>query len=155
MTPDQFLKLLNEKPQHPTAWIKSCLSELNLSKDVQDLNDKALIQENEQTFQKLKVTSLKKYDVIRVQTLASSHYLLVHRVKDETVYGLVITSKEACWTVCQIENDRRFKGSFVSNTYMCFPLSECLNKFITVYEDKREANKIFKIVKEYFKSIFK
>ena len=145
MTTDQFIQALNVKPTHSTEWIKKCLASLELNPKTSTVSPE-IQQENEATYQRLRVETLKKYDIVKVQTMCTVHYILVHRVKNETVYGLVITSKEACWTIMQIENDRRFKGSFITNSYMCFPFKDCQTKFIAVYEDKREANKAFKIV---------
>lgn len=160
MTVDQFIKQLNLKPTHSTKWIKECLATLELgehSKTIQNNPElcKNNFPETNPKYPTIKIDSIRKHDIIYMPTFGSKHYILVHRVHNNTVYGLILTSREECFTIMPMENDRKFKGSFVTNSYHCYPLSDCLDKFVGVYEDKREANKAFKIVKDYFKSIFK
>ena len=152
MTTDQFLQFLDSKPNHATKAIKDCLKDLEIGDEAikADLTPTELLQRT-----RISVPQIKKYDVIKVLTIGLVHYVLVHRVKDGLVQGLVMTSKPICSTVMQIAEDRCFKGKFITNTYMCWPESECLNCFISVFESKKEANIAFQLVKNYYKNIFK
>lgn len=124
---------------------------------------KALLQKVEpsvtthlQNIERVRKTDLiKKYDVIYVQTMASVHYVLVHRVHEGIVYGIVMSSKEECHTLHKIEEDRYFKGNFMTKTYLCFPLEACQKSFVRKYESRKEADLIFRELKNYYKTVLK
>lgn len=101
------------------------------------------------------VLNLKKYDIVYVETFGiGPHYVLVHRVTEDSIYGVVLTSKTRVHTMCPLEGDRVLQGGFATNTYMCFELETCKNLFVRVYESKREADKIFRKLKAFYKESF-
>jgi hypothetical protein len=97
------------------------------------------------------VDEIKKYDVLFVMTIGIPHYLLVHRVTTDKVYGVVLSSKDKAHKVCEIGVDRYFKGNFVTNTYMSFDLAYCKERFARKFENRKEADLIFRNVKTFYK----
>lgn len=150
MTTTEFLNALNQKPAHATEWIKRMLLRLEVGESKVEVQ--GYTAHTVSKFPVISVSHIKKFDIVYVPTFGRNHYILVHKVKNNTVYGLVFTSREACWTMMEMQGDRKFKGSFISNTYHCFPAEECLDNFVAVYEDKKEANKAFKTIKDYLKT---
>jgi hypothetical protein len=111
--------------------------------------DTLLVPESEK--RKSLVGIIKKYDVLYINTIGITHYVLVHKVKDDKVYGVILSSTEAHHNVLKIKNDRFFVGAFATHTYISYPLDECIKRFSRVYENKREADEIFREVKKYYK----
>ena len=107
---------------------------------------------------KTKVTVIKKYDILYLPLLGMPHYLIVHKVKGEIVYGVSLTSTERFpFTIHKIEKDRVFEASssFATTSYFSVSMEEAKNCFIRTYENRKEADQIFKAVTAYYKSIFK
>ncbi len=66
------------------------------------------------------VDEIKPYDIIYVSLFGGiPHYILVHKIIDDKVYGLVLTSKHKDYLILhKVTEDRIFKDNFVSNTYV-------------------------------------
>lgn len=140
-----FIKQLDSKPSWGTKELKTL---------VQQLEPMAVT--HIQNIDRVRRTdTIKKYDVIYVQTMASIHYVLVHRVSEGIVYGIVMSSKEECHTLHKIEHDRYFKGNFLTKSYLCFPLEACQKSFVRRYESRKEADHIFRELKQYYKTVLK
>jgi len=106
---------------------------------------------------KTSVNELKKYDVLYLPLLGSPHYFIIHKIKDDVVYGVNITTNgKPNHVTKKIEKDRFFLGSnsYASNTYMSVPIEEALKCFVRVYENKKEADEIFNLVKSHYKTMF-
>jgi len=105
-----------------------------------------------------KVDEIKPYDVIYTSVLGGTpHYLLVHKidVANDKVHCLMITSKMKDYLILhEIEGDRIFKGNYFSNTYFCLSLEEAKSSFVRVYEDKREAARVFNKINRYYRTLF-
>lgn len=105
-----------------------------------------------------KVDEIKPYDVLYISVLGGTpHYLLVHKIDidNDKVYCLMITSKMKDYLILhEIEKDRIFKGNYFSNTYFCISLEEAKMSFVRVYEDKREAVKVFNKINRYYRTLF-
>lgn len=159
MTTEQFQKALKAKPTHSSKWIIESLANL----EIEATNKVEITGENKgklRKFEPISISDIKKYDLVRIPTFGSPHYVIVHyvivhKVKNNTIYGLPITSRLSCHTMFKIEGDRRFSGSYITNTYIYYPLEESLDKIIAVYEDKKEADKAFKMVKEYLRELLR
>lgn len=95
---------------------------------------------------------LKKYDVIYIQTMTSAHYALVHKVKDNKVHCITLSSKEAYHTLLKVEQCRRFKGSYLTQNYMVIPLESCIDKFVCTWEGRKEADQAFRLIKQFYKT---
>lgn len=100
---------------------------------------------------KYNVDIIKKYDIIYMDTFAIPHYILVMKVTENEVYGVVLSSKEKEHTLCPLEGDRILQGGFATKLYMCFNLELCKSKFVKIYESKKEADKIFRKLKLFYK----
>lgn len=101
-----------------------------------------------------KVSELKKYDVLYLVTIGIPHYFLVHKVTSEKVYGLVLSSKQDAHNLHDIQKDRYFTGNYITITYLAYPLTDCLERFARVYENKREADLIFRKAKSFYEGQF-
>jgi len=102
----------------------------------------------------IEVDEVKKYDIVRVRTFGSIHFVIVYKVIDDDVYGAVITSKIGTHNVHIIEKDRRFKCGYASISHVSFPLEEAKKSFFRVYENKKEADVIFKKIKDNLKQVY-
>lgn len=101
------------------------------------------------------VKEIKKYDVLYLKTIGMLHYVLVHEVTEKDVHGVVISSKERNHSLLPLVEDRFFEGSFATSSYLTFDLDFCLGAFARVYESKKEADKVFKLVKAFYKKRMK
>lgn len=105
---------------------------------------------------KITVEVLKKYDILYADTLGlGPHYILVYKVTDTEVFGVVLSSKDKVHTLCPLEGDRVLQGGFATKLYMNFDLDICKTLFVRVYESKKHADKIFRLLKNYYKEQFK
>jgi hypothetical protein len=151
---DKLIKSFEGKTSLSSKEMTSKLTSLSHSIE-KSIDDGCLININ--SSKKIEVDEIKTYDIIYMSVLGGvPHYLLVHKVEDDKVYCLVLTStyKEHI-ILCQIENDRTFKGNYVSNSYFCLPLEDAKKSFIRTYEDKREAVRMFNKLSAYYKKLFK
>lgn len=154
ITPDQFLKLLNEKPTHSTKFIKECLA--SLSTDITSAGESVSIKDNSPiTYQTFKIDKLKKFDVVKMPTFGTIHYILIHKIVGDIVYGLPLTSKEKHFCVTLIEGERRFNGRYITGTYLSFPLEDCKKNFVSSFENKRLASESFKCAKELYRKLLR
>ena len=102
-----------------------------------------------------KVSSVKKYDVLYLSAIGTPHYFLVHRVIDKVVYGVIFTTKtHEHFSLLTVKGDRIFEGNTVSNTYMSASLEMALQSYVRTYENKKEADEIFRKVKSHYKKLF-
>lgn len=148
-------KALKEKPTWNNQQIKNQLIPLILQNlPTEPVASIPPIPGASETTKYRKVDVLKKYDVIYMTTMNMSHYLLVHKVKDGVVYGVILTSKEKVHTIYRIERDRFFKDGYASSTYLSYPLDEAIERFARVYENRVEANRIFRTIAEYYRKQF-
>ena len=99
---------------------------------------------------KMRVDFIKKYDVLYLQVLGVPHYFLVHRVSDDSVTGIIFSSKDKSHSIYQIQKDRYFKHSYATSTYISVDMEDALNAFVRVYENKSEADTIFNIVRDFY-----
>lgn len=154
----EIKQLLEELPKKPTYSSKEMLSKIQaLSSAIESSmeNDGSLVVlKGGKTH---KVDELKRYDIVYISVLGGiPHYLMVDKVIDEKVYCVCFSSTKKDYLILhEVEKDRILYGSYVTNTYFCLSLDECKKNFIRVYEDKREALKIFNKIKSYYKTIFK
>jgi hypothetical protein len=104
---------------------------------------------------KYKVSGLKKYDVIYVSAIGVPHYFMVHKVIGEVVYGVIFTTKtHEHFYLHTVKGDRIFEGNVVSNTYLSISKDMALESFVRVYEDKKEADEIFRKLKGHYRKLF-
>jgi hypothetical protein len=107
------------------------------------------------TSKKAKVKIVRKYDVLYLPTVGVPHYFLVHRVEQDTVYGVIFTStNKPEHFIHEVKFDRILEGSFATCTYFSVSLVESLESFIRTYESKKEADEIFTKVKAHYKALF-
>lgn len=99
------------------------------------------------------VDKLKKYDIVYMKTFGTTHYILVYKVKDNKVYGVAITSNEKA-TIHKIGRDRIFHDNYIGKSIVEYDHNEAKENFVRIYEDKREADAIFRQLKFYHKTIF-
>lgn len=150
--------LLEELPKKPTFSNKEVVSKLQALNSAMEQS-----MEKDGTLVVLKggkinkVDQIKRYDIVYISVLGGiPHYLMVDKVIDDKVYCVCFSStKKDYFILHEVENDRILSGSYVTNIYFCLSLDECKKNFIRVYEDKREALRIFNKIKSYYKTIFK
>lgn len=99
---------------------------------------------------KIKVDAVKKYDVLYLAVLGVPHYFLVHRVAEDTVTGIIFSSKDKSHSIYQIQKDRFFKHSYATSTYLSVDLEDALSSFVRVYENRSEADLIFNMVRDFY-----
>lgn len=107
---------------------------------------------------KIKTDTIKKYDILYMPIVGMPHYFLVHRVTEDKVYGVLLSSKnKAHHTLQKLECDRFFiqNEGYASNSYLAVDLAEAKDCFIRVYESRQEADNIFKGIKQHYKELFK
>lgn len=97
------------------------------------------------------VDEVKKYDVLYLNTIGLPHYVLVHKVTETEVRGIILSSKQQAHNLCPLEGDRFFKGGYATKTYLTYDLDHCKKAFCRVYESKKDANKIFRTLREFYK----
>ena len=152
---EKFKSLIGTK----TSWgSKELLDKIDKLK--QSITDKARTDGNLQVVvtggKKVTVEEIKKYDVVYLPLIGMPHYMLVHKVISETVYGVVFSSKDKeSHFIHTIKEDRYFIGSYASNAYLAASLAECKDSFVRVFESRKEADVIFNKVKDYFKNTLK
>jgi hypothetical protein len=100
------------------------------------------------------VSVLKKYDIIYVSAIGVPHYFMVHRVVGEIVYGVIFTTKTHDHFFLHIVKGDRIFGNVVSNTYLSISKELALKSYIRVYEDKKEAEEIFRKLKDHYRTLF-
>lgn len=150
--------LLEELPKKPTFSNKEIISKLqSLNNAIEESmgSDGSLVSIKGGKVNK--VDEIKRYDIVYISVLGGiPHYLMVDKVIDEKVYCVCFSSTKKDYLILhEVENDRILSGSYVTNIYFCLSLDECKKSFIRVYEDKREALKIFNKIKSYYKTVFK
>lgn len=101
------------------------------------------------------VSQIRKYDVIYLNTIGMMHYILVHKVTNDEVHGVVISSKQQPHNLLLIKEDRFFEGSYATKTYLCYDLEHCRGAFSRVYESKKEADAIFRALRTWYKGSLK
>jgi len=97
------------------------------------------------------VDEVKKYDVLYLNTIGLPHYFLVHKVTDTEARGIILSSKQQAHNLCLLEEDRFFKGGYATKTYLTYDLDHCKKAFCRTYESKKEANKVFRTLREFYK----
>ncbi len=151
---DKFLKKLETKPNWGS---KELIQEVNgmgqsISQQLKNEGKAVVVDSSKKT----KVGMIKKYDILYLPLVGIPHYFLVHQVIENTVYGVIFSSKnKASHTIHEIQYDRFFIGSYATTSYLSCDLDESLDSFVRVYESKKEADLIFKKIKEYYKNILK
>jgi len=104
---------------------------------------------------KYTVSVLKKYDIVYVSAIGVPHYFMVHRIVGEIVYGVIFTTKtHDHFFLHTVKGDRIFEGNVVSNTYLSISKDLALKSYIRVYEDKKEAEEIFRKLKAHYRTLF-
>jgi hypothetical protein len=105
---------------------------------------------------KIKVSSIRKYDIVYVGVIGIPHYFLVHKVVDQVVYGVVFTSShKPAFCIHEVKEDRSMEGSFVTNAYLSIDLDVAMESFIRIFESKREADEIFRKISTHYLTLFK
>lgn len=139
----EFIQKLGTKQQWGLKELRSELGQV-ITKEAEEKQKKIL-----------KISSLQKYDLVYLSLYGGvPHYILVEKVKDDKVFGIVLSSKEGIHNLKPIEKDRVLKGGWFSNTYCLLDLQTALEKFVRVYENKSEANQVFRMIKQTYHPLF-
>jgi hypothetical protein len=101
------------------------------------------------------VPEIKKYDVLYLNVIGIMHYVLVHKVTDTEVRGVVLSSKKDAHNLLYLENDRFFARAYATKTYVTYELDQCKGAFSRVYECRKEANEVFARLNKFHKDSFK
>lgn len=150
---EDFYKLLQTKPQWGKNELLSIVAPLKAIADGESGLDE--LTALKPYGKKSVVDEIKKYDVLYVSLVGSVHYFIVMRTTEDLAYGILLSSKDnSNFAIHKIEKDRYFKDSFATTTYHSVPMDIAKKSFVRVYENKGEADTIFKIVKEFYKKTF-
>lgn len=121
----------------------------------QELHKVAQLEAQEKTKKTNKVQKLQKYDLVYMSVYGGMpHYILVERIVQNKVFGIALSSTEGLHNLKPIEKDRMLSGGWFSNSYCLLDLQTALEKFVRVYENKSEANQVFRMVKQSYNELF-
>jgi hexokinase len=149
---DSLLSTIGTKSSWSTKELVNLINPIKQAINDQLKNDdKVIINE----IPKKKVVDvIKRYDVIYADTMGCPHYILVDKVINGIVYGVIITSKDKSFhNLYKVVEDRYFKGNFISNSYVSVLEDDAKEKFVRVIESIKEANLIFRLVRKHYKNI--
>lgn len=149
---EQLIQLIETKPNWSKGEIKNKLIEAQQS-ITSKLTNEGKLEIVGKAAKMTNVDKLKKYDVIYIAILGIAHYFLVHQIKDEIVYGVVLTSKDKSHSIHEIVSDRYFKHNYATSTYLFVNLPDALKCFVRTFEDRKEANQIFIKVKNHYRKV--
>lgn len=92
---------------------------------------------------KFNITSLKRYDIIKVQSTTEpiAHFHVVIKKYQGLVYTLCITTKTDFGRI-PILKSRIFKGSNFVPSFFIFKESNVANKFYAIYDSKSEIKQV-------------
>lgn len=139
----EFIQKLGDKPQWGTKELRS------------ELHQVVMKEGEAKSKKKNKVQKLQKYDLIYLSLYGGvPHYILVEKVIGNKVFGIGFTSSEGEHNSKIVEKDRLLKGSWFSDAYCIVSLETALSSFVRVYENKTEANLVFKQVKQNYNGLF-
>ena len=104
--------------------------------------------------QNLQVVPLRKFDIIREFIGKGYHYAIVYKVDKSNGIAWVVpfTSDLECDMAKSIKNSRIFKTFYIPYFAPVF-LNKNTYKFITIFDNKKEANLMFKEAKAILKPI--
>jgi hypothetical protein len=150
---DNLILSVQTKPTWSSKELVAILNPMKQSiVDQLKSEDKVII--NEVPNKKMTVSDIKKYDVIYANTMGMPHYMLVHKVKDGVVHGVIFSSKDKAFhNIHPVAKDRHFTGSYATNSYLAVLEEDAKDKFVRVYENRKEADLIFRLIKEYYKKV--
>lgn len=97
----------------------------------------------------IEVEEIRVFDILYFPIFGSVHYFLVHHIENGIVYGVVLSSKDKTHSLYQIQEDRYFKNNYATNVYTSIALEDALKCYSRTYESKKEATKIFNIVRKH------
>ena len=132
------------------AWVNSLLDKMD-SDYRQDLADCNKVVNVGKIFKPIEI---KKYDIITSIVHNSPHPCLIFKIDSDFVYAISFTTTQHCRVVYEIKESRFFNGSFVTNTIVKLTKEEALKSFVGVFDNKKEANHIISLVKDFYKNLF-
>lgn len=150
---ESIIKEFSSKPTWGQKEIAAKLTSLGYSITNQLKDDGKLIAIR--SSKKMKVETIKKYDILYLAIMGFPHYFLVHKIVEDTVYGIVFSSKSHInHSLHEIQHDRFFLGNYATNGYFGISVEEAKTAFVRVFESRKEADEIFTKVKTHFKDVF-
>ncbi|NJO63635.1 MAG: hypothetical protein HC836_37235 [Richelia sp. RM2_1_2] len=148
---ERIEKLINYFKSKTTWNSKDVVNKLGGLKDgiVNDLQEQQRI-DVYRSSKTIAVDVIKRYDILYMPVVGTPHYFLVYKVSVDSVVGVIISSKDKVHSIHKIEKDRFLAESFATNTFVTIPLEEGYASFVRVYEDKAEADVIFKKIITFY-----
>lgn len=101
------------------------------------------------------VETVQKYDLLSVRVGGIEHPSLVYRVTGDTVHVVTLSSTEGTHNICELTGSRLYGTSYMTNTMFTLPMSVAINCFVSVYDSRTAANRGFRHLRAYFKSLFR
>lgn len=99
---------------------------------------------------------LQRYDVISCDIGNDvMHPCIVYRIDEKYVYVLMLSSSEGTHNITSLKNSRILEGSFMTNTVIRLGKEEAKMKFLAIYDNRKEADRAFALVKQFYKNLFK
>lgn len=100
-----------------------------------------------------KPSNIEKYDVVYTAAFGIPHPILIFKVKDGNCYGILMSSSKGSHCLYEIQHSRFFKGCCATITLIKEDEVSLLNKWVGVFDNKREADIIISTFKKYLTSI--
>lgn len=148
-----LLKKLDTKPQWGSKELKVELTTA-IQSAVSILNNEGKINVSS-TGKMVSVDKIKKYDILYLSLVGSPHYILIHKVTEDQVFGVVLSSKDKAHSIHLIKQDRFFAGGYATHSYLSSDIASAKGAFVRVYENRQEADEIFRKVKQHYQNVFK
>lgn len=102
-----------------------------------------------------KPQEVKKYDIITAMICGSPHPCVVYKVDEEKCYSISLTTTEANHNIHKIAHSRFYEGAYFTNTIVPLDITTALERFVGVFDNKKEADVAFAKVASFYKNIFK
>ena len=99
--------------------------------------------------------AISKYDLISSIICGLIHPCIVIKATKDYVYSVSLSSTEGQHNVYTIQNSRMFEGKFVTNTVIRTTQEEAISRFMGIFDNRKEADKAFAIVRNFYKDLFK
>ena len=101
----------------------------------------------------LKPTSIERYDIVYAGVGGIPHPVLIFKKTAEYCYGIIISSTDGSHCLTKIENSRYFDNACATITMIKEKEDALLDKWIGVFDNKREADRIIKAFKNHLTEV--
>lgn len=101
----------------------------------------------------LKPDNINRYDIVYAGIGGIPHPVLIFKTKGEYCYGIIISSTDGSHCLTKIEGSRYFKDACATITMIKEKEEVLLDKWIGVFDNKKEADRIIKAFKTHITEV--